>query len=1093
MKKSIILLIMFPLSFFAQKNIELEPSIDLIQKGLENHDKKEYFEAIQKYKKVSVNDTNYHTAQFEMALSYLAQEEYILAQRVLKNLIKSEIPFDSKALVYKMLGQTYEGDNKFEEAIKIYDEGIKLYPMNHNLYFSKGITLEKFEKHQEALECYKKAVKTNMNHANSHLRLGVLAAREGHFAESYFSLMAFILLEPNTDRSQSAVAFLEEMANGTYTPEPKNVVLSQSGDDFENINLFFKNQVALQANYKAKFSYETDFAKQFHLILSNIKFDENDAGFWTQMYVPLYLDIFNQKQLDNLVLFSLQSLNNAKIQKKIKSKKSAILDFHSKAANLWVQYTRKQKLEFEGKVQDVYVVYSDEGAIIGRLNDKEKLVGKRYFYHPEGNLKLIGEYDDEGNRTGMWQWKDYFTQKVVEESFFKAGKLNGTSKFYYESGELRETRTYKDDIVQDTVYLYYRGGEIQEKIAVKEGMRNGLNVIYYENGSIKSKANYIDNKANGKFQSYFTNGQLEVEFDLVNDYISGLRKLYYPNGKLNSEYIYNEKGPNGKFSEWYPNGQLKEKGEMKDGNYLGEILEYYSNGLPFSKGKYDESGKENGTLEYFDSYGKKYQEFIYKKGVLEQIKTFNEKEELVKTIDRSGKKINYITLYAETRTVKAEGVIDNEQRSGIWKYYDNYGNLESTESYDKGKIVDTAISYFPNGKINYKYTYENSMKNGLYLEYNKFGELIMEGMYKDDERSNDWYQYYNDGSLKQEYSYKAGKLHGYQKNYAVNGKLYQYDILDNGRIIASVYLDTNGNEIQRFGELNGLIKIKDALNQYDRFVAEYKNGEINGTTAWYSLDNKLLIKGKNVNGYREGLWTWYHENGKVLKTIEYVNGQISGKFQEFHENGTLSSESNYVGGLTQGQINFYFDNGKINFKATYVDDLRDGKVMSYSSTGELQQIRNYNRGVLISYSYLDKTGKEVEPVKISKDNFTFTTYYQNGEKALTQTRVFGELHGKYLKYGPNGKVLEDENYIDGDRVGVCLEYYENGNKKVEGNYKWGEKHGLETTYYPNGKVKSTQYFLFDKAHGEMKEYNAEGKLILTTLYFNDEAIKSIKH
>lgn len=1091
MKKALIALFLFPLTFAAQKNLEKESSVDLITQGFEHHSKEQYYEAIQKYKKVSVNDTNYVLAQYETALSYIAQGEYVFAQKILKNLLKYEVPYDSKASVYKMLAQTYEGEKKFDEAMKTYDEAIRLYPKNHNLYFSRGLTLEKFEKHQEALESYKQAVKCYMHHASSHLRLGLLAAGEGQYVQSYLSLMTFVLLEPNTDRTAQVIKLMDEMANGSYSPEAKGLVLSQEGDDFEDLNLFFKNQVALQDKYKAKFTYSTSYAKQFHLILSNAKYDENDKGFWTQQYLPFYLDIFKENQLDNMILFSLKSIDNAKIQKKINAKKASLNTFIDQLSDKWANFISKQILDYEGSSQEVYAIYQTSGFIMGKQDEEGKIHGNWYYYTPEGNLRLVAVYE-HGKKQGSWVWRDYFTQTVSEVTEFKDDMKDGSSKLYYPSGELREMTTYVKGKVKDTVYTYYRNGQISEKIAVANEMRNGLNTAYYENGAVRFRVGYKDNKGEGRYESFYPNGQLQVEMTLVNDKVSGVRKSYHVNGQQESEYTYNEKGPQGAFTEWYANGQVEEKGEMKDGNYIGEITSFYSNGLPFSKGRYDESGKENGSIEYYDSYGVKYQEFTYKKGDLQQIRNFNEKGELVKTIDKNGKKMKFESLNPTTRALRVSGTFENEKRSGIWEYYDEYGNLKNIEKYVNGLIQDTVKTYYSNGKLESSCMYKDNLKDGLYLEYNKYGELIVEGMFKDDYRSNDWYEYYPDGSLKVEYSYKDGKMHGYQKTYSVSGKLEEYDIFDQGEIIASVYLDTMGIEIQRFGEYNGLVSIKSPANTFNIFVADYKNGNLDGKAEWFDEEDQLLTRGYYLNSAREGQWKWFFPDGKVRKITEYKNGQVNGKMLEYYENGQLYSEAPYLNDELNGNLKYYYENGKLDFQANYVDDLRHGKVISYSPSGDIQQIRYYDRGVLLSYSYLDKSGKEVPPVKIGLGTSTFTTYYKSGTKALEQTRVNGELNGKYVKYLPNEKIIEQEDYYFGDRHGSVIEYYENGNKKLENTYKWDLRHGLETSYHPNGKIAYTLDFVFGKRHGVKKEYDSNGKLIKTIYFYNDDVIKVVK-
>lgn len=1080
-----------PLLALSQKNIQSKSSVELIGEGIEKYDDKKYYDAIQKFKMVSVNDTNYTLAQYELALSYIAMEEFYFAEKILKDLTKYEVEYGNRAQVYTLLGQTYDGLKKYDEAHKTYDEALKLYPKNHSLYFAKAVTYETEEKYQEALEHFKKAAQANMNHATSHLRLGIIAAREGQFVQASLSLMTFLLLEPKSSRSASVVSMLEEIADGSYTPEPKGVKLSAEGDDFEELNLFFTNKVALQSKYKAKFSIPTSYGRQLHMILTNSKYNKADEGYWHQLYLPLYLDIFASNLLDPMVVYSLQSISNENIAKKVASKKSMIDKFVKEGNGKWSEHSANQYMEFEGKKQHVFALYQKSGLIVGLMNEQMKTVGNWYYYHSEGNLNLIAHFEEDGTRTGTWTKRDVFTMNISEETDYKNGEIDGKVKFYYPSGELMQTRTSIKGVLQDTLYNYFRGGQIEDKIAVKDDKRDGFSIDYYENGQLKTKVEYKDGIAQGLYQSYHRNGQLHQEFMLENDKVNGVKKSYYPNGQLEYEYTYKAAELDGPYKQYYVNGQLEESGSKKMGKSFGEVVEYYSNGVLRAKAVYDESGKENGLQERFDSEGKKYIEYTFKKGNLETINVYDKAGKVTKTIEKSGKKINFEN-YHPTRTLASEGVINNGNKEGKWKYYDTYGSIQYVENFVNGKLTDTTYGYFPNGKVKYKLAYKDNVRDGLYLEYNQFGELVEEGYYKNDEPANDWYEYYNNGQLKQEYSFKDGVRHGIQKEYAVNGKLNQYDIYSSGKIVASIFLDTNLREMQRFGEFNGEIQLKDPMNQYTRFIGNYLNGVNVGKTSWYEMNNKL-IEGNYVNGRREGLWKWYFPTGKVKKEIMYQNGDIHGIFKEYHENGQVSYSANYLNGNIEGNSKHYFENGKVEFDANYLDGDRHGKITSYGNDGSIQQYRFYDRGVLLSYSYLDKTGKEVAPIVLSKGENNFSCFYQSGVKAVEQTRFNGIMHNTYKEYYPNGKLMTSETYFYGDLEGVAIEYYDNGNKKEESNYKYGDLHGLKTLYYASGKVKSTQEYLFDSKHGIGKEFNAEGKLLRTLYYYNDELIKVTTH
>lgn len=1094
MKKLALLAFLLPVSLFGQKNIETVGSPQLISDGIKLYEEKSYYDAISKFRQVSVNDTNYCTAQYESALAYLQLEEYYFAQKILKELIALEVSYPNRAQAYILLGQVYDGDKKLDEALKTYAEGLEKYPKNSGLYFARGITYEKFEKYQEAIEDFKRSAQCNIGHAGSHLRLGMIAAREGHYTESILSLMTFLLLEPNSNRSAGVVSLLEKISDGSFDPTPKNITLSAAGDDYEDLNLFIRNKVALQDKYKAKFTISTSYAKQLHLILSTLKYDKNNEGFWHQLYLPLFEDIFVSKQLDALILFSLRSVDSDKIQSKLNASKSKTTVFYKEAANKWQKHMSHQYMEFEGKKQHVFAIYNSSGLqAVGKISEKEVIYGTYYYYHTDGGLSLVAKFNDNGEKTDLWTWRDYFSQKITEETTYIKNVMEGRTKIYYASGELKQTRYYVNGVIQDTMYNFYRSGDIQEKIAMKSDLRDGLTTGYHPNGKVEFTVEYKKGEPNGKYMLYHLNGQLAREFNLTNGEITGTRKTYYPTGQIETEYEFNAEGVTfGPYKKWYPNGQLEEKGTLKDGKSLGEINQFYSNGQPFSTSNFDESGKENGSTVYFDNDGKKYESFTYKKGSLEEIALFNKKGDVVEKQTRSGKKFAYKSHYANGR-VYLEGLIQNDKKTGVWKNYDQYGNIKYTEKYLEGELTDTTFGYHPNGKLNYRIVYKNGQKDGLYLEYDQMGTLIEEGYFKNNERSNDWYKYDSNGDIVSEFCFKNGERHGLQKEYAVNGTLSQYDIFDNGEVISSVFLDTAAKTIQKFGVFHGDVVLRDANNTYDQFKASYKNGASDGKSTWYNITGKPLIEGNYINSKKDGLWTWYHESGKVKKTIMYKMGEIHGDYKEYGENGLLVFEGKYENGSAEGLISHYYENGKLEYQSNYMNDERHGRMVSYAMDGSVQQYRMYERGVLISYSYLDKNGKEVEPIQIGLGTSKIITYYQSGGKSVEQTRVNGEIDGVYTEYYPNGKVMNRENFIYGDKDGTCTEYYETGTKKAEKNYKLGEKHGTDTEYYPNGKVKRTQEFMFDKADGARKEYNETGKLIKTTYFFNDEIIEVKNH
>ena len=62
-------------------------------------------------------------------------------------------------------------------------------------------------------------------------------------------------------------------------------------------------------------------------------------------------------------------------------------------------------------------------------------------YYDNGNLKVTGIYDENGQKTG--EWKSYHENgKLYSVGKFENGKATGKWKFFDENGNLTKTETY---------------------------------------------------------------------------------------------------------------------------------------------------------------------------------------------------------------------------------------------------------------------------------------------------------------------------------------------------------------------------------------------------------------------------------------------------------------------------------------------------------------------------------------------------------------------------------------------------------------------------------------------------------------------------
>ncbi|MGB5317232.1 MAG: hypothetical protein WBN56_14625 [Robiginitalea sp.] len=143
-------------------------------------------------------------------------------------------------------------------------------------------------------------------------------------------------------------------------------------------------------------------------------------------------------------------------------------------------------------------------------------------------------------------------------------------------------------------------------------------------------------------------------------------------------------------------------GKRTDGVYR-----YYARGeeKPFTGvlfAKYD-NGNYSSWQEFEDGVGQGKWINYYENGNYKEIGTY--KQNLVE---------GPIKKYYENGSLKAEGNYkDWRIRIGQWNYYDQNGNLESTEDYgDKGNIEEVK-DYYERGEISYRWYSGILAKNGF--------------------------------------------------------------------------------------------------------------------------------------------------------------------------------------------------------------------------------------------------------------------------------------------------------------------------------------------------------------------------------------------
>jgi antitoxin component YwqK of YwqJK toxin-antitoxin module len=138
------------------------------------------------------------------------------------------------------------------------------------------------------------------------------------------------------------------------------------------------------------------------------------------------------------------------------------------------------------------------------------LVGDYSEIYENGKLRLKGQYDNTGKKTGLWVTGEK-DGSITDESEYKNDMLNGKQKSFFVDHTVSKIQTYKDDKL------------------------NGITLEYnYKTHNLQSEKNYTDGRLDGLYKMYSDDGKtLQYEILYANGNISR-QKNYYPNGKLQS-------------------------------------------------------------------------------------------------------------------------------------------------------------------------------------------------------------------------------------------------------------------------------------------------------------------------------------------------------------------------------------------------------------------------------------------------------------------------------------------------------------------------------------------------------------------------------
>ncbi len=477
-----------------------------------------------------------------------------------------------------------------------------------------------------------------------------------------------------------------------------------------------------------------------------------------------------------------------------------------------------------------------------------------------------------------------------------------------------------------------------------QDVENGIARFYYPNGQVSSEGNMRDGKPDGFWKTYYTTGIIKSEGLRVNHELDSTWTFFNQAGDVIQRIDYKYGKKNGySYSYGYENSTtpvIVSKELYVNDKKEGISWYYYDDGKVKDEVTW-ENGKKEGPAKEFDESGEVVTLLQYHNNYLIN------RERINRTNSEGVRQGSWKIFYPDGRIHKEMTYYDG-QLDGLFKEYNENGNLGLVLKYDKGKIVEdrkeeimmeelTEKKKFDDeGHLVFTGSFRDSIPVGVHRYYNAKGDVVNSKIYDQkgevaaegivDEtgsREGDWKDYYLTGEVQAEGKYLNNKRAGKWTFYYKNGSKEQ----------EGSYLRGLPDGTWRWYYSNG-----DLLRE-----ESYFNGREDGEMVEYDSTGNIISKGNFINGEREG--EWIHVVNDHKEVGSYQTGLRTGMWYYYYGDGTLAFEGEFSRGLAEGKQKFYFPDGNVKEERYYEAGLREKNWKKYDDLGNLVMTINYRNDI----------------------------------------------------------------------------------------------------------------------------------------------------
>ena len=460
----------------------------------------------------------------------------------------------------------------------------------------------------------------------------------------------------------------------------------------------------------------------------------------------------------------------------------------------------------------------------------------------------------------------------------------------------------------------YPSGQVSSEGMLRDGKPDGMWKTYYESGQLKSMGKRTDFLLDSTWVFFKESGDTSLIVNYRKDLKNGPRFTYSETEIVMEPFVNDVKQGEGRV--------------MDRRRHVLQTMQFVN-------------GLEEGISPIFDTTGLLREIVNYRKG-------FVMTREALNRYDREGKKHGYWKTFYDDWTLHTECYYRHGLRDGFYKEYDEKGNLKKITKYvnDVEQVLEgdqkplvVQHEYYPNGKVRREASFRDGRREGVWRDFDENGNVIKSQTYKkgvlvgegivdtDGKRRGEYKEFYPDSTVRAEGLFVDGLRSGEWKFYYHNGKLQE----------VGTYKEGTPEGVWTWYHDNGQKQIEE----------QFYKGQHNGPYKEYDAKGNLIVNGTYFDGMKNGKWN--EQIGDMRTEGEYRNDKQVGEWVSYYNNDKMAFRGKYNAGYPDGEHCYYYENGRLREIQSYVVGVKHGDWKKYLDTGELYFTITYDQGKEVKY------------------------------------------------------------------------------------------------------------------------------------------------